>query len=69
MDEVEGQNIDFLWSNRLALGKHSALAGVGGKGKYQVSLWRGGDHNDRFSLAVWRRSRPAGKRRAAECRR
>jgi hypothetical protein len=36
MDEVEGQNIDFLWPNRLALGKHSALAGVGGKGKSQV---------------------------------
>jgi hypothetical protein len=36
MDEVEGQNIDFLWPNRVALGKHSALAGIGGKGKSHV---------------------------------
>jgi hypothetical protein len=25
-----------VWNNRLAVGKHSAIAGVGGKGKSQV---------------------------------
>ena len=36
LENVKAQNIDYVWPNRLALGKHSAIAGVGGKGKSQV---------------------------------
>ena len=36
LENVESQNIDYVWQNRIALGKHSAIAGVGGLGKSQV---------------------------------
>lgn len=36
LENVQEQNIDYVWQNRLAVGKHTALAGVGGKGKSQV---------------------------------
>lgn len=36
MEKVAAENIDYIWPNRLARGKHTAVAGVGGKGKSQV---------------------------------
>jgi hypothetical protein len=36
MSDVEAENIDFVWPNRLALGKHTIIAGMGGRGKSQI---------------------------------
>jgi len=35
-DKVEGQNIDYIWHERLARGKHTIWAGIGGYGKSQL---------------------------------
>lgn len=34
--DVEPENIDFLWKDRLALGMHTVLAGIGGRAKSQI---------------------------------
>ena len=34
---IEPESIDFIWENRLARGMHTAIAGVGGKGKSQLA--------------------------------
>lgn len=36
MEDVKAENIDFAWRDRLALGKHTILAGMGGRGKSQI---------------------------------
>jgi hypothetical protein len=35
-DEIVARNIEFIWKDRLARGKHTAMAGLGGKGKSQI---------------------------------
>lgn len=35
-DEVEPRNVEFLWKNRLAIGMHTVLAGIGGRAKSQI---------------------------------
>lgn len=35
-DQVTPRNIDFVWPRRLAFGKHTCVAGVGGLGKSQL---------------------------------
>lgn len=36
METVKPEAINYIWPNRIARGKHSTIAGVGGKGKSQV---------------------------------
>lgn len=36
LDTVKPRNVDFIWPGRLARGKHTALAGIGGIGKSQI---------------------------------
>ena len=36
LENVKSENIDYIWQNRIAVGKHTAVAGVGGKGKSQL---------------------------------
>jgi putative DNA primase/helicase len=38
LDTVKSRNVDFIWPGRLARGKHTALAGVGGIGKSQITI-------------------------------
>lgn len=35
-DKITARNIDMIWPDRLARGKHTAMAGLGGKGKSQL---------------------------------
>ena len=37
--DIKPKNIKYLWPLRLAYGKHSAFAGVGGLGKSQLLYW------------------------------
>jgi hypothetical protein len=37
--EIEPKRIDFLWSGRIARGKHTAIAGEPGDGKSQLSVY------------------------------
>ena len=36
-DKVKPRNVEYIWPLRLARGKHTALAGEGGKGKSQIA--------------------------------
>lgn len=38
LDTVKARNVDFIWPGRLARGKHTALAGIGGIGKSQITI-------------------------------
>jgi hypothetical protein len=38
LDTVKSRNVDFIWPGRLARGKHTALAGIGGIGKSQITI-------------------------------